>query len=133
VRTFEPRAFSLSGTTGNIRFRNLRIPVTSVLKQGDDLTPAPLAPPRPADIAWLQWIAIAVVALLVILVAIVLWRRLPGRKPVAAPAPLLTAADRFRAAVIALRDDPGATCAGPRSRMRRANSSRPRGRSSAAS
>ena len=47
VRTFEPRPFALSGTMGNVRFRNLDSAGASVLKQDDDLTPAPLAPPRP--------------------------------------------------------------------------------------
>jgi len=103
VRTFEPRAFSLSGTSGNVRFRNLRVPVASVLKRADDLTPAPLAPPRAADLAGMTWIAIAVVAVLAILAAIVFRRR---RKPIGEPVPQLTAEERFRAAVIALREDP---------------------------
>lgn len=106
VRTFEPRTFSLSGTTGNVRFRSLKVPMTSVLKQGDDLAPAPLAPPRPAEIAWLQWIAVALLVLLVSVVLWLLWRRSRRKKPVAPPMPQLTPEERFRAAVNALREDP---------------------------
>lgn len=106
VRTFEPRAFELRGTAGNVRFRNLKVPMTSVLKQGDDLAPAPLAPPRPAEIAWLQWLAIALAALVTLALLALLWRRLRRRKPKAAPVPELTAEERFRAAVRALREDP---------------------------
>ena len=106
IRTFEPRSFNLAGTTGNIRFRNLKVPMTSVLRQGDDLTPAPLAPPRPAEIAWLKLIAIAVAAVLAIVALILLWRRLRKKKPEAPPVPQLTPEERFRAAVRALREDP---------------------------
>ena len=106
VRTFEPRAFSLSGTSGNVRFRNLKIPVASVLRPNDDLAPAPLAPPRSADIAWLQWIAIALAVLLAIALLALLWIRLRRKKPDAEAVPQLTAEERFRAAVLALREDP---------------------------
>lgn len=106
VRTFEARAFALNGTTGNVRFRNLKVPMTSVLKKGDDLAPAPLAPPRPAEIAWLQWIAVALAVLLVLAMIAFLWIRLRRKKPKAEPVPQLTAEERFRAAVLALRADP---------------------------
>src|SRR5207253_4830229 len=46
VRTFRPRPFALSGRTEGVAFRNLIVPVRSVLKPKDDLQPAPLAPPR---------------------------------------------------------------------------------------
>lgn len=111
VRTFEPRPFALSGTLGpltgkHVRFRNLRVPMGSVLKQGDDLTPAPLAPPRPPAIPWALWIAIAVAALLAIGAAILLWRRWRRKKPAAEPLPRLTAEERFRRAVLVLRESP---------------------------
>jgi hypothetical protein len=80
--------------------------MASVLKKGDDLAPAPLAPPRPAKIEWLKWAAIAIAALLAILACVLLWRRLRRRKPEAPPVPQLTAEERFRAAVLALREDP---------------------------
>src|SRR5512140_2993993 len=47
VRTFEPKPFALSGTTGGVEFRNLVVPVRSVLAPKDSLQPAPLAPPHP--------------------------------------------------------------------------------------
>jgi hypothetical protein len=111
VRTFEPRPFALSGTIGGgtigaVRFRNLKVPMTSVLKQGDDLVPAPLAPPRPSEIAWLQWIAIALGVLLALAAIILLWLRLRRKKPEEQPVPQLSAEERFRAAVLALRQDP---------------------------
>jgi hypothetical protein len=106
LRSFEPRVFALSGTTGNVRFRNLQVPMTSVLKQGDDLAPAPLAPPRPSEIPWLQWIAIALAVLLALALLVFLWIRMRRKKPAAAPVPQLTAEERFRAAVLALREDP---------------------------
>jgi hypothetical protein len=106
VRTFEPRPFALSGTIGAVRFRNLKVPMTSVLKQGDDLVPAPLAPPRPSEIAWLQWIAVTLGVLLALAALILLWLRLRRKKPEAEAVPQLSAEERFRAAVLALRQDP---------------------------
>ncbi|MGZ5443280.1 MAG: hypothetical protein ACXW5U_15600 [Thermoanaerobaculia bacterium] len=107
VRTFEPRPFALSGTLGKVRFRNLKVPVTSVLRQGDDLAPAPLAPPRPLEIAWLRWIAITVAVLLALAALLYLWVRWRRKKPAVEPVPQLTAEERFRAAVLALRENPG--------------------------
>ncbi len=106
VRTFEARPFALSGTMGAIHFKNLKVPMSSVLKKGDDLAPAPLAPPRAQQIAWLQWIIAGVVTLLAILAAVLLFLRLRTKKPEAPPVPQLTAEERFRAAVLALREDP---------------------------
>ena len=107
LRTFEPRPLVLSGTMGDVRFRNLRVPVGSVLRQGDDLVPAPLAPPRAADIVWLRWVAIALaVVLLALAVLLVSWLRKGRKKPAVAPVPRLTPEERFRAAVLALRNDP---------------------------
>src|SRR5436309_498700 len=47
VRTFEPRPLALSGTTGEVRFRNLVVPVRSVLQPSDSMQPSPLQAPRP--------------------------------------------------------------------------------------
>ncbi len=47
VRTFEPKPFVMSGSVGGTRFRNMKVPVGTVLKRGDDMEPAPLAPPKP--------------------------------------------------------------------------------------
>ncbi|HEX6097317.1 MAG TPA: hypothetical protein VF432_13390 [Thermoanaerobaculia bacterium] len=106
LRTFEPREFALNGTMGNVRFRNLKVPMASVLRKGDDLAPAPLAPPRPAEITWLQWLAVALAVLLALALVAFLWIRLRRKKPKAEAVPQLTAEERFRAAVLALRADP---------------------------
>jgi hypothetical protein len=105
VRTFEPRPFALSGTIGKVRFRNLTVPMRSVLKQGDDLTPAPLAPPRP--MAWPSpwWFALALAVLLAIATGIVLWLRAKKRAPEEST-PVASPEERFRAAVLALRENP---------------------------
>ena len=71
-----------------------------------DLAPAPLAPPRAAQIAWLRWTGIALALLLALAVLIVLWIR-RRRKPLKSVAlPELSPEERFRAAVRALREDP---------------------------
>lgn len=107
LRTFEPRPFALSGTTGNVRFSNLRVPVASVLRQGDDLTPAPLAPPAPTPYPAAPFVAIGIAALLAAAAWVAAWMR--ARKPVATIEPVLAPADRFRAAVLALRENPSSS------------------------
>ena len=57
VRTFEPRTFTLRTSGGEVM-----IPVHSVLKQGDKLEPAPLAPPRVEPYPRTPWIAMAIAA-----------------------------------------------------------------------
>ena len=104
LRTFEPRPFALNGTMGSVRFSNLKVPVRSVLKQGDDFTPAPLAPPAPVPYPMLPFAAIGIAALLAVAAWVFAWRR--GRKPVEVIAPVLAPADRFRAAVLTLREHP---------------------------
>jgi hypothetical protein len=105
VRTFEPRPFALAGTMGNVRFRNLKVPMQSVLKQGDDFAPAPLAPPRPMAWPSAWWIAAAIAALLAIATCIVLWLRAKKRAPEELT-PVASPEDRFRAAVLTLRANP---------------------------
>ena len=105
VRTFEPRPFALSGTMGKVRFRNLQVPMQSVLKQGDDLAPAPLAPPRPMAWPSAWWLALAIAALVVIAVCLVLWLRAKKRAPEESQ-PVASPEERFRAAVLALRENP---------------------------
>lgn len=102
VRTFAPKPFALSGVTGDTRFRNLVIPVHSVLKQMDDLKPAPLAPPVAIPQPRLPWIAVALAAFAALLAwALVWWRT---RERVVAAVPQLAPDERFRRAVLALRN-----------------------------
>lgn len=103
VRTFTPREIALSGTSGGVRFRNLRIPVRSVLKQGDDLAPAPMTAPRALPYPRAPFIAIAVAALLAIAAWTLVWYL--ARRTVRAAVPAIPPDERFRRAVLALRDD----------------------------
>lgn len=106
VRTFEPRPFALSGRSGSVAFRNLVVPVQSVLKSKDDLRPAPLAPPvvtpYPAVATQLLF-GVAGLAVLAWLSVVLLARRVSAA---ANPVPSIPPDERFRAAVIALRNNP---------------------------
>ena len=108
IRTFEPRPFPISGRVGNVVFRNLIVPMRTVLKPRDDLRPAPLKPPRREAYPQLPFVAIGIAALL----AAAMWTAvilLAGRATAAkAVEPPLPADVRFRNTVIALRDDPRA-------------------------
>src|SRR5512140_1574682 len=57
VRTFEAKPFALSGRMGDVAFRNLVVPVHSVLQQKDPMTPAPLKPPLVEPMPKVVWIA----------------------------------------------------------------------------
>jgi hypothetical protein len=64
IRTFEPEPLVLSGVTSDgVRFRNLVLPIRSVLAPRDSLQPAPLEPPHPLPAARLPRVAIALAAL----------------------------------------------------------------------
>jgi hypothetical protein len=104
VRTFTPQPFALSGTTGGVRFRNLTVPVRSVLKPNDDLTAAPLVPPREIAYPRAPWIAIAAAALLAALAWIAVWWR--ARKRVEEVIPSLPADVQFRQAVARAKNHP---------------------------
>jgi hypothetical protein len=103
VRTFQPKPFAMNGTTGGQRFTRT-IPVTSVLKQGDDLKPAPLAPPVAIAYPRLPWYAIGAAALLAAIAWLVAWWR--ARRPAEVVAPPVHPADRLRAAVQTLLSNP---------------------------
>lgn len=105
VRTFAPKPFVLSGVTGNVRFTNMIVPVRSVLQPNDPLTPAPLAPPREVPYPRAPFLAIAAAAACAVAVwALVRWR---SRKRVEiVPEPRLAPEERFRQAVLALRENP---------------------------
>jgi hypothetical protein len=94
VRTFEPKPFIVNGVV---------VPVKSVLAPDDSLRPAPLAPPLEVPYPRAPFIAIALAAVAAIVTWLAVWWR---AKHAAAPAivvPSLTAEERFRNAVIALR------------------------------
>lgn len=102
VRTFSPKPFALAGRIGDVRFRNLIIPVNTVLEPNDDLKPAPLAPPRPVPYPRAPFIAIAVAAASAIAAWAGVWW-LSRRKKPAAVVPLIPADERFRRAVAAAK------------------------------
>lgn len=108
IRTFEPRPLAISGRSGNLLFRNLPIPVYSVLKPHDNLTPAPLKPPIAEPYPRAPFVAIGVTAFVALLgwaaAWMLHWRAVAAR----APQPAIPPAERFRAAVVALRDQPSA-------------------------
>ena len=103
IRTFEPRPFAISGRTGDVVFRNMIVPVRSVLEPRDNLTPAPLRPPIVEAYPLRPFVLIGIAALL----AIAAWAAVAmlHRRAAAArtPIPMLPPAERFRAAVAAAR------------------------------
>ena len=103
VRTFTPKPLVLSGTSEGVRFASLVIPVRSVLKPNDDLTPAPLTPPRALPYPRAPFVAIAIAALLAIVAWILAWRR--ARGAIREVVPALPPEERFRRAVLSLRAD----------------------------
>ena len=94
VRTFAPRPFVLRGV-------NIRVPVKSVLRPKDDMKPAPLAPPRPVPYPRAPFVAIAIAALCAVAVWVAAWLRSRKREEIVVP--MLSAGERFRRAVLALR------------------------------
>src|SRR5436305_2370119 len=102
VRTFEAKPFVLSGRMGAVAFTNLVVPVRSVLQPKDAMTPAPLVAPRREAFPASVWIAMAVLVLLAIGVVVLLMRR---RRKAVVVVPEIPPGERFRAAVLALRDD----------------------------
>ncbi|HWS72562.1 MAG TPA: hypothetical protein VN605_10630 [Thermoanaerobaculia bacterium] len=110
VRTFQPKPIALSGRTEGVAFRNLVVPVRSVLKPKDDLQPAPLAPPRAEPYPRIANVMLGIAGALVALAWLAAWlvaRRRRGAED-AAVVPQLPPLERYRAAVIALRDRPHA-------------------------
>ncbi len=105
VRTFVPKPFALSGVVGDVRFRNINVPVQSVLAPNDALTPAPLAPPREVPYPRAPFIAIAIAALCAIAAWLAVWWRSKHRAAVAQPKLVLAPDERFRRAVLALREN----------------------------
>lgn len=104
VRTFQPKPFAMNGTVGGTRFRNMQVPVGSVLARGDDMQPSPLAPPKPMPYPPLPWYAIAAAALCAIVAWAAVWWR--SRERVKVVAPPIAPEDRLRAAVRSLMENP---------------------------
>jgi hypothetical protein len=101
IRSFEPKALTLSGTAGDERFSGVVIPMKSVLKKGDAMEPAPLAPPQTIPYPRGPFVAIGATALAAILAwlgVFALARRLARKS---APVPVLTPLERFHADVAA--------------------------------
>jgi hypothetical protein len=101
VRTFEPKPFPISGRMGDVAFRNMYVPVRSVLQPKDNLTPAPLKPPLAEPYPKLPFVLIGIVALMAIgaWIAVVKLDR-----PEAIAEPAVPPAERFRASVTAARN-----------------------------
>jgi hypothetical protein len=97
IRTFEPKPIALSGVAGQVRFRNLVVPVHSILGPKDAQTPSPLKPPHPLPSSSLPWILIAAALLAAIAAWAAVWLR--ARKRHTAPQPILTPAEQFRVSV----------------------------------
>lgn len=106
LRTFLPKPFVLSGVTGDVRFTNLIVPVGTVLQKNDQLTPAPLVPPREVPYPREPFLAIAAAALAAILAWAAVWWRARKKQEVALPELLLPPEERYRRAVLSLREDP---------------------------
>ncbi|HEV8658734.1 MAG TPA: hypothetical protein VGS96_08895 [Thermoanaerobaculia bacterium] len=106
VRTFEPKPFAISGLTGGVRFRNLTVPVRSVLKPKDKLDPAPLRPPVGLRFASLPFALIGIVVAIALLswIGVILLAR--RREQIFEEQPLLDPAERFRKTIASLRDHP---------------------------
>jgi len=103
IRTFEPKPFAISGRVGDVLFRNMVVPVHSVLTPRDNLSPAPLKPPRNEPYPWMPFVWIGVAALLAIgaWTAVVLLARRAAAA--SAPKPAIPPDERFRKAVAAAK------------------------------
>lgn len=99
VRTFEPKPFALSGRTGDVRFRNLVVPVRSVLEPGDDLQPAPLRPPHPVAYPRLPAIAIGIATFVAAAAWLAAWLLVRRKRAAAVAEEPMDPVERFRKAV----------------------------------
>ncbi|MDQ6800713.1 MAG: hypothetical protein M3041_07730 [Acidobacteriota bacterium] len=101
IRTFEPKPFAIRGRTGDVAFRNMYVPVRSVLRPKDNLTPAPLKPPLAEPYPMLPFVLIGVAALMAVgaWIAVV---RLDRAETIVET--IISPAERFRASVTAARN-----------------------------
>ncbi|HEX7830344.1 MAG TPA: hypothetical protein VF787_11850 [Thermoanaerobaculia bacterium] len=101
VRTFTPKPFDVRGTMNGAPVR-VTIPVASVIKPGDLMSPAALVAPRPTAYPRGPFIAIAIAALVAILAWVLVFVK--AKKRVAKPVlPPMSAEERFRKAVLELQ------------------------------
>jgi len=104
LRTFQAKPFKVSGRMGGGWFRDLVVPVRSVLKPNDPMQPAPLIPPHPLPYPRAPFIAIGIAAFLAVVawtaVALVARRRARAVEP----QPQLPPEERFRLAVAGARN-----------------------------
>ena len=105
VRSFRPQPFALSGVAGGVRFAGLTVPMRSVLRQGDDLKPAPLTPPAARPHPHMPFIAIGAAALAGVAAWLLVWRFARKRADVAAE-PMIAPEERFRRAVAVAKSNP---------------------------
>jgi len=101
VRTFDPKPFAISGRMGDVAFRNMYVPIRSVLAPKDNLTPAPLRPPLSEGYPKLPFVLMGIVALMAIGAWIAVVRL---DRPVAIAEPVVPPVERFRASVAAARN-----------------------------
>jgi len=97
------KPFAMSGAVGGARFTNLKVPVKSVLAPNDSMNPAPLAPPVKVPYPRAPFIAVAIAALAAIATWAAVWWRARHAAASAVIHPALSAEERFRNAVLALR------------------------------
>lgn len=101
VRTFEPRPFALSGRIGDVAFRNMYVPMRSVLAPKDNLTPAPLKPPLTEPYPMMPFVVMGIAAMLAIAAWIVVAKL---DRPEVVAEPIIPPIERFRASVAAARN-----------------------------
>ena len=103
IRTFRPKPIKLAGQIGAVKFQNLILPVKSVLKEGDDLEPAPLKPPHEIAYPRLPGTAIMIVTAIALAAWIAAWLLARRRRAAELSAVPMDPAERFRGAVAAAR------------------------------
>jgi hypothetical protein len=103
IRSFQPQPFAISGRTGDVVFRNMVVPMRSVLKPNDSMTPADLKPPRREPLPRVPFIAIALAALAAVAAWTIAAMR-PSRQ-MEQSMPALTPSEQFRSAIASLRRD----------------------------